>query len=42
MAYNMGEGGAARLWKNGIYETQYTKGVLIKQEKFEKELKNEE
>lgn len=41
MAYNMGEGGAARLWKNGIYETQYTKGVLIKQEKFEKELKNE-
>ena len=28
MAYNMGEGGAAKLWKQGIYETNYTNKVL--------------
>ena len=28
MAYNMGEGGASRLWKKGIYETAYSKKVM--------------
>lgn len=28
MAYNMGESGAKRLWKEGIFETGYTQGVL--------------
>lgn len=28
MAYNLGEGGAKRLWKQGIHETGYTKKVL--------------
>lgn len=31
MAYNMGEGGAARLWKQGVYETNYTKTVFANQ-----------
>jgi phosphate/sulfate permease len=34
MAYNMGESGAARLWKQGIYSTDYTEKVL----KYQKEL----
>ena len=28
MAYNLGEGGAKRLWKDGIHETGYTNKVL--------------
>lgn len=28
MAYNLGEGGAKRLWKQGIHETRYTRKVL--------------
>jgi soluble lytic murein transglycosylase-like protein len=28
MAYNMGESGATRLWKQGIYSTDYTEKVL--------------
>ena len=28
MAYNLGEGGAKRLWKQGIHETGYTNKVL--------------
>lgn len=28
MAYNLGEGGAAMLWEEGIYETNYTHKVL--------------
>lgn len=28
MAYNLGEGGAKRLWKQGVHETGYTKKVL--------------
>lgn len=28
MAYNMGEGGASKLWTKGIYETGYTKKVF--------------
>ncbi len=30
MAYNLGEGGAARLWEQGIYETNYSNKVLKK------------
>lgn len=28
MAYNLGEGGAKRLWKQGIHDTSYTRKVL--------------
>ena len=28
MAYNMGEGGAARLWEQGIFEINYSKTIL--------------
>ena len=28
MAYNCGEGGAANLWKQGIYSTQYSRLIL--------------
>ncbi len=31
MAYNMGEGGAGRLWKQGIYSTSYSESVLAYQ-----------
>jgi len=34
MAYNMGEGGAAKLWKQGIYETNYTTKVLSNTQAF--------
>ncbi len=34
MAYKLGERGAAELWENGIYETQYTANVLAIAEKF--------
>lgn len=30
MAYNMGEGGASRLWKQGIYSSRYSNKVLKK------------
>lgn len=32
MAYNMGEGGARKLWNQGIYETNYTRSVAEKYE----------
>lgn len=32
MAYNMGEGGARRLWNQGIYETDYTRSIAEKYE----------
>ena len=35
MAYNMGESGATSLWKQGIYETNYSKSVLSDQAKYE-------
>lgn len=28
MAYNMGERGAARLWENGVFESNYSKSVM--------------
>ena len=30
MAYNMGEGGASRLWKQGVYESNYSNKVMNK------------
>lgn len=41
MAYNLGEGGAARLWKNGIFETDYTQSILAIQQQFQKELEGD-
>lgn len=32
MAYNMGEGGARKLWNQGIYETEYTRSIAEKYE----------
>ena len=32
MAYNMGESGASKLWDQGIFESNYSKSVLQKQE----------
>lgn len=39
MAYNMGEYGAARLWGENVFETNYTRAVLKKQEAIENYLK---
>jgi soluble lytic murein transglycosylase-like protein len=36
MAYNMGEGGARRLWNQGIYETEYTRSIAEKYEAIKK------
>lgn len=30
MAYNMGDGGASRLWQQGIYETAYSRKIMQK------------
>lgn len=38
MAYNMGEGGASKLWERGIYETNYSKAILQIQQQFKEEL----
>lgn len=38
MCYNMGEKGASRLWKNGIYSTDYTEQVLNYQHRFQEQL----
>lgn len=39
MAYNMGEGGARRLWKKGIYSSEYSRKVTEYYKKYKKELK---
>lgn len=36
MAYNMGETGAKRLWREGIYETEYTQKVFAAQKALQK------
>lgn len=41
MAYNMGEDGASRLWKKGIYNTNYTDSILIIQQQFNAELEGD-
>lgn len=38
MAYNMGEGGASRLWEQGIFEINYSKSVLQIQQELNAEL----
>jgi membrane-bound lytic murein transglycosylase MltF len=38
MSYNMGETNASRLWKKGIYSTDYTESIFQIQEEFETEL----
>lgn len=42
LAYNMGEGGAARLWKHGITGSNYTQKVLAVQAQYDAELKRKE
>ena len=34
MAYNMGKGGARRLWRQGIYSTRYSDSVMEKYRKY--------
>lgn len=34
MAYNLGEGGASRYWRQGIYSTAYSDSVLAKRNKY--------
>lgn len=34
MAYNMGEGGASRLWEQGVFESNYSKSILQIQQGF--------
>lgn len=36
MAYNMGEAGAKKLWKEGIYETRYTLKIMEAEKKYKK------
>lgn len=38
MAYNMGEGGASRLWEQGIFEINYSKSILQIQQELNAEL----
>lgn len=38
MAYNMGEGGAAKLWKQGVYTTKYTEKIREYQAEFNEEV----
>ncbi len=42
MAYNMGERGAARLWEEGIYKTNYTDSIQAMQEQFYKQMEGGE
>lgn len=35
MAYNLGEGGAAAQWRQGIYETEYSREVLAEMKELE-------
>lgn len=39
MAYNLGAGGAKKLWNKGIYETSYSRKVLSTMEVYENEIK---
>lgn len=41
MAYNMGEDGAAKFWKRGIFESYYSKSVLAQRKAYEKEIRGE-
>lgn len=39
MAYNMGEGGAKKLWDKGVFETKYSKKIMANKRKYEALLK---
>ena len=41
MAYNMGESTAKSLWKNGVYQTNYTDSILTIQQQFNAELEGD-
>jgi hypothetical protein len=41
MAYNMGENGASRLWKKGIFETSYTEKILNIQQQFNEQVQGD-
>ena len=38
MAYNMGEGGASRLWKQGVYSTNYSNKVMNKALEYQEQI----
>lgn len=38
MAYNMGEGGASKLWKQGIYSTDYAEDILLQADIYSKQI----
>lgn len=42
MSYNMGQTGAARLWKEGIYSTPYVENILKYQAEFNEQLEKKE
>lgn len=42
MAYNMGEGGASKLWKQGIYKTSYTNKVMNYAANYEQQISEKE
>lgn len=42
MSYNMGQTGAARLWKEGIYSTPYVENILKYQAEFNEQLERKE
>ena len=42
MAYNMGEGGAKKLWNQGIYSSDYAEGVLQQTEIYKEEIQRKD
>lgn len=41
MAYNMGENGAKSCWKQGVYSTDYSRGILTRAEEIRQEIEQE-
>lgn len=39
MAYNLGQAGAEKLWKQGIHSTEYSEKIIKRQLEFQKQLK---
>lgn len=42
MAYNLGQAGAEKLWKQGIHSTAYSEKIIKRQIEFQKQLKEKE
>lgn len=42
MAYNLGQSGAERFWKQGIHSISYSEKIIKRQHEFQKELKEKE